>query len=309
VPGRRRFAPSRAAARRVSVHGGHSGEFCLHARDGLTDILDAYIAQGFEWVGISEHMPPPDSACRYPEECAAGLSVADLEARFARYLDSARSLQRRLAGRITIFVGAETEACPGAIDHARRLCREHRPDYLVGSVHHVAGYNFDASAGQWQAAATALGGVEALYLAYFDRQLELIEALAPAVVGHFDLVRLFDPEYPRRLTQPAIWRRIERNLQRIRSLDLILDFNVRALLKGAGEPYISRPILERARELGIAVVPGDDSHGVATVGARLDDGIALLRQLGFDTRWRRPVAERRGRPACDPPAGYLPGSG
>ena len=58
----------------------------------------------------------------------------------------------------------------------------------------------------------------------------------------------------------------------------------------ADEPYVSAPILDQALELGIALIPGDDSHGVATVGRQLATGIRILRERGFDTHWRRPVA-------------------
>jgi histidinol-phosphatase (PHP family) len=39
----------------------------------------------------------------------------------------------------------------------------------------------------------------------------------------------------------------------------------------------------------IPVVPGDDSHGVATVGLHLDEGMRILKEFGFDTRWRKPT--------------------
>ncbi len=64
---------------------------------------------------------------------------------------------------------------------------------------------------------------------------------------------------------------------------------MRALAKGQPEPYVARPILERARELGIAVVPGDDSHGVDGVGLHTEEGIERLRSAGLSTDWRRPV--------------------
>ena len=117
----------------------------------------------------------------------------------------------------------------------------------------------------------------------------MLRRFRPAVVGHFDLIRLLDPDYAARWRESRIWERIERNLRLVRELDLILDFNVRALAKGQREPYISAPILERARELGIAVVPGDDSHGVDGVGLHCEDGIRLLEAAGFSTDWRRPV--------------------
>ncbi len=35
---------------RVSAHGGHSGEFCLHAKDTLVQIVETYADQGFAWL-------------------------------------------------------------------------------------------------------------------------------------------------------------------------------------------------------------------------------------------------------------------
>ena len=67
-----------------------------------------------------------------------------------------------------------------------------------------------------------------------------------------------------------------------------MDFNVRSLSKGADEPYISHNILAKVQQMGIAVVPGDDSHGVDTVGRHIDEAIQLLVDWGFNTDWRKP---------------------
>ena len=65
--------------------------------------------------------------------------------------------------------------------------------------------------------------------------------------------------------------------------------NLKALAKGQTEPYISRPILIRAREMGIAVVPGDDVHRITDVDCFWDQGIRILQEVGLSTNWRRPV--------------------
>jgi len=117
----------------------------------------------------------------------------------------------------------------------------------------------------------------------------MITLLRPSVVGHFDLIRIFDPDYQHRLEKPAIKAKIRRNLELIKKHDLILDFNLRALAKGADEPYISQSILEMARDLNISVVPGDDSHGVSSVGNYIRQGVNLLKEAGFDTEWRQPA--------------------
>lgn len=277
-----------ATIERVSIHGGHSGQFCNHAQDSLEAVVLAYIEQGFSWVGLTEHMPPVADAYLYPEERQAGLTAAAMAERFERYIEEARRLQRLYADRIEILVGFETEDTPGAITLVRQLMVRHAPDYIVGSVHHIDGIPFDYGEADYRRAVDAVGGMENLYCAYFDRQQDLIERLRPQVVGHFDLIRLFDPIYRRHFMLPEVLKRIKRNLETIRDLDLILDFNVSALKKGAFEPYICQPILNQVRNMRIPVVPGDDSHGVATVGLHLDEGMHILKEFGFDTRWRKP---------------------
>jgi histidinol-phosphatase (PHP family) len=272
----------------VSVHGGHSGQFCHHATNTLEEIIQQYIRKKFPWVGITEHVPAIKDDLRYPDQIEAGLTLAFLMNRFRDYMRECRRLQQQYASAITIFTAIEIETYSGYAEFIPSLIKTFQPDYLVGSVHFVDDMGFDYSREQYDRTAAAVGGTDALYCRYFDQQYEMLRLLRPAVVGHFDLIRIFDPEYHSRLRQPAIMERIRRNLALIRDLDLIMDFNLRSLLKGASEPYISRPILKIAREMGIAVVPGDDSHGLDSVAANMDTGIAILAEMGFDTNWRQP---------------------
>ena len=61
---------------KVSVHGGHSGQFCNHATDSLEEIVRAYIDQGFSWVGITEHTPAPTEDLLDQDQREAGLTPA-----------------------------------------------------------------------------------------------------------------------------------------------------------------------------------------------------------------------------------------
>ena len=273
----------------VSVHGGHSGQFCLHATDSLEDIILSYIDHGFPWVGITEHVPGLRDDLLYPDQKEAGLTPEFLFKQFAAYILECRRLKAKYASKIRIYVAMEIETYSGYREFVPSLVERFRPEYIVGSVHFVDDLGFDYSREQYEVTAKAVGGLDALYCRYFDQQYEMIELLNPAVVGHFDLIRIFDPEYRQRFLRPDIARRIRRNLELIRERNLIMDFNLRSLLKGAQEPYISESILFQALELGIAVVPGDDSHGLDSIGVNMEKGIAILERLGFDTDWKTPV--------------------
>lgn len=272
----------------VSVHGGHSGQFCHHATDTLEEVIRRYIDKGFPWVGITEHVPAISDELLYPDQKAAGLTPEFLLKRFGDYMKECRRLQKHYESEIRIFAAMEIETYSGYENFIPSLMDTFRPDYLVGSVHFVDDMGFDYSREQFDLTAAKAGGLDALYCKYFDQQYEMIQLLKPAVVGHFDLIRIFDPDYGSRLEKPEIMARIKRNLALIKDLDLIMDYNLRSLLKGAAEPYISLPILKLAREMGIAVVPGDDSHGLSSVAANMERGIALLEEAGFDTNWREP---------------------
>lgn len=272
----------------VSVHGGHSGQFCHHATDTLEEIIQLYITKKFSWVGITEHTPAISEALLYPDQRAAGLTPEFLLTRFAAYIDECRRLQKKYRNEIRIFAAMEIETYSGYEEFMPFLINKFQPDYIVGSVHFVGDMGFDYSKEQYAKTVEAAGGIVSLYCQYFDQQYNMIRHLEPSVVGHFDLIRIFDPEYKKTLLHPEVMDRIKRNLRLIRKLDLIMDFNLRSLLKGAEEPYISRVILEMAIELGIAIVPGDDSHGLASVGMHMEQAVAILKELGADTNWREP---------------------
>ena len=273
----------------VSVHGGHSGEFCGHAVDRLADVVDAYEDAGYAWFCLTEHMAPMNE--RFIPDDERASSVTDLEDRFRRYFTEARRLQAE-PRRAEIFVGFETEAFTGYVETVSALIREHQPDVIVGSVHHVHDEPFDYSPACYERAVERAGGIVELYCDYFDLQFELIDAFKPTIVGHFDLIRIFDPDYKTRWAEPSIRERALRNLDRIGEIGAILDLNVRAMSKGADEPYLSAPWLRYAIENGLEIAPGDDSHGVMSVAANIDRGIDALVKAGGNTNWPRPTPYR-----------------
>ena len=272
----------------ISLHGGHSGQFCCHAGNTLEEMIRAYIDKGFKTVGITEHMPMPGDEFLYPDEVAQGLTAMDLHDRFRRYFEELNRLRDAYRDQITVYRGFETETVTGAIDLARTLIREFEPDYIVGSVHHVNDRCFDYSRENYDAIARDCGSVHAMYLAYFDAQFEMIRALRPFVVGHFDIIRIFDDRYARRLDHPEIRERMVRNLSLIRDLGLVLDYNLRPLARGEKAPYLAPPVLELAKEMDIGVVPGDDAHNTDQAGKFVAGAVRNLAGMGFSTQWPVP---------------------
>ncbi len=251
--------------------------------------MKAYIRSGYIWVGITEHIPPISDEFLYPDEVEAGLNKELMHARFAQYIEEGRRLQREYQNQIELYVAMEIETYGGYQQHVEQLIKKFQPDYIVGSIHHVDDIPIDHSPELYEQAINESGGIDALYCRFFDQQFEMLEKFKPAVVGHVDLIRIFDPEYINRLKTPDVWDRVVRNLELVKKHELILDYNIRSLIRGGKEPYVTTSILELALEMGIAVVPGDDSHGVDSIGVNIDGAMANLKNLGFKTNWRKPL--------------------
>ncbi|MBU8910994.1 MAG: histidinol-phosphatase HisJ [Desulfobacterales bacterium] len=273
----------------ISLHGGHSGQYCNHAVDLLEDIILRYIELGFTKVGITEHVPPVNDFFLFPDEKEAGLTTAAINKRFENYFNELNALKNKYASKIKIFAGMETETCTGYADHINKLISKFQPNYIVGSVHHIDDIYFDYSKEEYDRAASVCGSYDAMYEKYFDLQYEMIKTLKPFIIGHFDLIRIYDKDYKKRLLLPQINRKIQRNLKLIKSLNLVMDFNLRPLARGEKEPYITSSILKKAKEMEICVVPGDDSHSVNEAGRHVDKAIEILKAYGFKTQWPDPV--------------------
>lgn len=259
----------------VSLHGGHSGEFCDHAEDRLEQLVQQAIALGMPAYGLSEHAPRLEPLHVYDEEKAMGWDVAHLADLFGRYAAEAKRLQAAYSGQIEILVGFEAEVIPEGryVEVMRGLREEHGLDYFVGSVHWVDGHIIDYTRDRFDQAVAAQGGLERLALRYYDIAAEMVSALRPEVVGHLDLVRRYGGDDPA-LETPAVRERARAVLALMKEHDAIIDINTAGYRKGLGSPYPAPWLLEAARGIGVACCFGDDAHRIGEVGA----GIAEARE-------------------------------
>ncbi|MDA1266756.1 MAG: histidinol-phosphatase [Planctomycetota bacterium] len=262
-----------------SYHGGHSGSYCHHAKDDLGDVVARAYELGFTHYGLAEHAPRYLDEHVYDEERARGITPADLEATFAAYVERACALRDEYAGRLEVLVGFETERLPGDWRERMPALRASAPfDFVVGSVHDIDGVWVDQSPEVSAGLVERCGGRAPFEVRYFEALAELVSTLRPDIVGHPDLVLRYDGPGAN-LTSEGL-AAAEAVLYAARDAGSALDVNCGAWRRG-GPLYPSLPLLRRARELGVRVTLGDDSHGVATVGAALEDSLTHLGAAGY----------------------------
>jgi histidinol-phosphatase (PHP family) len=176
------------------------------------------------------------------------------------------------------------------------LAADPRIDYYIGSVHHVhtIPIDFDTAFYTRAVAASSPPTEEGLYNAYYDSQHEMLLALQPRVVGHFDLIRLMASEPDRDVRSfgdGTVWEKILRNLRLVVQQGGMLEINTSALRKGLQEPYPCRAICEEYLQLGGKLTLSDDSHGVGHLGTNYERAFAFLDTLGVTEMWTLDRAE------------------
>jgi histidinol-phosphatase (PHP family) len=270
---------------RFSLHGGHASESSRHATSDIEALVAAAEVAGLTTFGLVAHQPRSDRRFTYEEE--RGLSLEDLAADYATFLERSAALVEAYRGPVQLLRGVELENLPPLdetpdLEAASFRWREHGLDFVVGSAHWVRGMPIDVDREQWDAAAEACGGAEELVLRYYEELEPYLAMYRPHIVGHLDVIRLFAPEVAVTET-PQVRAAVDAVLATVRRIDALVEVNPSKVVRGMiEEPYPAGWIVERARDLGCVFTFGDDSHAAEAVGARLE--LAREHLLRHDVR-------------------------
>jgi histidinol-phosphatase (PHP family) len=149
-------------------------------------------------------------------------------------------LQSLYASDIKLLIGTEVDWIRSSSkEFIHTLLDGYRFDLFIGSVHHVHTVPIDFDRNMYLRAREIAGGTdERLFEDYFDLQLDMLQALKPPIVGHFDLIRLLSDAQNASLKRwDGVWQKALRNLDFIAEYGGIIELNSAALRKGMEEPY------------------------------------------------------------------------
>lgn len=235
IKGRRR---SIGSPRMPWSHHSHSGQFCGHATNTLEEVVQTAISKNMSTFCMTEHIARQECDF-YPGEGDVHTQ-ASLAKLYDDFYHEARRLQKKYTDQIQLLIGFEGEWIRDySFGLIQDLLEKYEVDIFVGSVHHVHTVPIDYDLAMYHKARDVAGGTdEQIFNDYFDSQFEMLKALKPPLVGHFDLIRLNSDQPDLSFkTWPAIWEKILRNLKFVAEYGGVLELNSSALRKGMSEAY------------------------------------------------------------------------
>ncbi|MGI6344332.1 MAG: histidinol-phosphatase [Bacillota bacterium] len=173
-----------------------------------------------------------------------------------------------------VKLGLEVDYIPGKEDAIRQVTQGLPLDFLIGSVHWLGDWCFDADAASWEGR-----DLLQVYRQYYDVLAQAVESGLFDILGHPGNIAYFGftPRWDDR-------RRIEASfLERIRPLrrQICLEVNTGGLLRPGHTRFPSLGLLRHLRSLDFDITLSSDAHRPEDVGYAFADTVALLRQMTF----------------------------
>jgi histidinol-phosphatase (PHP family) len=225
-------------------------------------------------IGFSEHSPRPQGY-DYPTEYRETLRRG-----FPLYVDEVRALQGGTS--LEVLLGMEMDWLGAEQDFVRQAVAAWPFDYLLGSVHFLGHWGFDATAKDWEPLDTPTR--YAHYAAYFVA----IKAMASSglfhIAAHLDLIKIFSVQSFQAWLDSDTHNAkdaVRDALVAIRDAGMGMEISSAGLRKPCAEIYPGPVIMALAVDLGVPITFASDAHATDQVALYFDQLAAYAASFGY----------------------------
>jgi histidinol-phosphatase (PHP family) len=225
------------------------------------EYVAAASSAGLSEIGFSEHLNlfvPGQHWCMDP-----GL--------LPEYISAINNLARR-EKKIGIRVGLEVDYFPGKEKETHEFISGYDLDYIIGSVHYMGDITVDSGPEFYTGK-----NIDEVFRNYFARVIQAVESGLFDIIGHCDLVRIFNfrPSFDPEPLYHDLASAMEKH-------DVAFELNTNGRNRPLGDFYPDRRFLNLFREKNVAVCVNSDSHIPSRVGQFFDEAYSLLRDAGYN---------------------------
>jgi histidinol-phosphatase (PHP family) len=146
-------------------------------------------------------------------------------------------------------------------------------DYMIGSVHFIESWGFDNPEfiGEY-----ANKDATETWTEYFKLIAQMAETKAFNIVGHMDLLKVFNFKQPKDTAKMA-----KKAIEEIKKAGMAIEINASGLRKPVNEAYPSNELLSTILEFEVPITFGSDSHDPSHIGFKMSENMELAKSIGF----------------------------
>ncbi len=242
----------------VDIH--NHTKLCNHATGESFEYIEQAIKNQTKYFGFSDHAPM-DFDKKYR------MSFDDMHL----YEESIKELKKRYEKDIVVLLGYEVDYLPYHMD--KRVLNS-QVDYLIGSVHFLNRWGFDNPEfiGEYKNR-----DIDKIWQDYFDAIEAMVKSGYFDIVGHLDLIKVFDfkpKKDVRILAKNAI--------KAIKESDMTVELNVAGLRKPCKEIYPSKELMELIVQYDIPITFASDAHKPEQVGFKSKELVDFAKSFGYE---------------------------
>ena len=246
---------------RVDLHNHTS--LCNHANGSIEDYIKKALELKIDVYGFSDHAPMNfDKKYR----------MTILQSK--KYEQDILEMKKKYVNKIKILLAYEVDYLHSYIlDEVLQS----KVDYLIGSVHFLKnknsiwGFDNPEFIGVYKSK-----NIDTIWQEYFDAIEHMSKQKLFDIVGHFDLIKVFNFLPKKDIKLLAI-----KALRAIKKSNMVLEINTSGLRKPINETYPSKDILELVFDLGINITFSSDAHCTEDIGYKYKDAVIMAKEIGF----------------------------
>lgn len=165
---------------------------------------------------------------------------------------------------LPILVGLEVDHLPGATEAMSTVLAEYPFDVLLGSVHWLDEWLFDAYGTEAFAARWNDRDLDEVFAQYVDAVLDLAASGTVDVLAHLDVIKVAGHRAPRLAEHEA------RLVEGLAQTDIAIEFSSAGFRKPVADTYPSASLLDGLLAAGLPLTTASDAHRVEQIGAGFD---------------------------------------
>ncbi|MGP4082154.1 histidinol-phosphatase [Pseudalkalibacillus sp. R45] len=176
---------------------------------------------------------------------------------------------------IDVKMSIEMDYTPGKHEEMKRFIDQYDFDYVIGSIHWIDDFGIDLSEykEEWDRR-----DVFDVYRRYFDQVVTLAESNMFDILGHIDLVKIFNyvPE-----DNNFLLEQYERATDALKESKTCIEISTAGLRKPVKQMYPHEDLLKMCQRKGIPIVLSSDAHYPEHVGFAYDRAIQFAKETGY----------------------------